>query len=135
MLITVSAPGQYDRKSDPASDSIAAIFYAFHDADIMLEDDEDSQSAITEGILVVQCHQFDPRRLRDISLEVASDELDLINRFVDLVCDMDPDVIAGWEIQMASWGYLTARSQYLGQHLLPPLIPRINIGVGRSRHD
>jgi DNA polymerase zeta len=41
-------------------------------------------------------------------------ELELINRIVDVVLDFDPDVVVGWEIQHASWGYLNARSQSYG---------------------
>lgn len=38
-------------------------------------------------------------------------ELDLINWLIDLVKGWDPDVLGGWELHNASWGYVTARAQ------------------------
>jgi hypothetical protein len=40
---------------------------------------------------------------------------------VRLVRDADPDVLAGWEVQQASWGYLMARAAALGTNLCPLL--------------
>ena len=36
----------------------------------------------------------------------------------------DPDILAGWEVQQASWGYLIERAAHLGLHL-PPALSRI----------
>jgi len=33
---------------------------------------------------------------------------------VDIVFDLDPDIVSGWEVQSSSWGYLTARGQKYG---------------------
>ncbi|KAG6875156.1 hypothetical protein C0992_004959 [Termitomyces sp. T32_za158] len=47
-------------------------------------------------------------------VELADSEIDLINRAVDIVGALDPDIVTGWDIQRGSWGYLNARSQYHG---------------------
>lgn len=52
--------------------------------------------------------------MRDFQLDIVDDELDLLNRVVDIVLELDPDVIVGWEIQNASWGYLKARGNHYG---------------------
>jgi DNA polymerase zeta len=33
---------------------------------------------------------------------------------VDVLLDLDPDVVCGWEIQSSSWGYLGARGHKYG---------------------
>lgn len=46
-------------------------------------------------------------------------ELDLINRIIDVVRELDPDIIVGWDVQTASWGYLNARANTYGIVFLP----------------
>ena len=57
---------------------------------------------------------LDTRALRDIPSQVVATELDLLNAAVDLVLDLDPDVITGWDVQSSSWGYFGARGQQYG---------------------
>lgn len=49
-------------------------------------------------------------RLDEIPCEIVSTELDLINHVIDMVKGWDPDVLAGWEMHNASWGYLSSRA-------------------------
>ena len=42
---------------------------------------------------------------------------------VALVAGVDPDFVVGWEVQMASLGYLLERAQHLG---LPGLLRRLS---------
>ncbi|KAF8429858.1 hypothetical protein L210DRAFT_3652049 [Boletus edulis BED1] len=67
---------------------IVTLFYA-------LGTDDLHSGLLDQGILVVDSPQLNPHRLRDYSLEVLSDELDLINRIID---DVDPDILLGWEV-------------------------------------
>ena len=39
-------------------------------------------------------------------------ELELINETLDVVLSLDPDLITGWEVQNASWGYLASRASH-----------------------
>lgn len=82
------------------------------------------------GIVTIQDTQLDQQRLRDVKLEVVPNEFELINRVMDIVVELDPDILVGWEIQRASWGYLSSRGQQYGgyhslfaQHLVdwPPM--------------
>ena len=57
-------------------------------------------------ILVVQNSQLDLRRLHSYSLLVL-DELRLINRVIDIIGNSDLDIVVGWEVQAASWGYVS----------------------------
>ena len=95
---------------DANQDEIVALFYA-------LGNDNLHSGLLDQGILVVQNSQLDPRRLRGYSLEVLSDELELINRIIDIIVDVDPDILVGWEVQASSWGYLSSRGFHYGKVL------------------
>ncbi|KAI9569796.1 hypothetical protein HD554DRAFT_2087438 [Boletus coccyginus] len=99
-------PSRGDRMPDANQDEIVALFYAVGNDDL-------HSGLLDQGILVVQNPQLDPRRFRGYSLKAVSDELELINRIIDIVVDIDPDILVGWEVQASSWGYLNSRgSQY-----------------------
>lgn len=95
-------------------DEIAAIFWSFQEPN----DGVSLHLSCETGIIVVQSDQLNPFRVRDIIVNVVDTELDLINKVVDIVVDLDPDILSGWEIQAASWGYLDARAKHYGQCLV-----------------
>lgn len=49
-----------------------------------------------------------------LELRVSPDERGLFDALVALVAEADPDFVVGWEVQMASLGYLLERAQHLG---------------------
>ncbi|KAG2154856.1 hypothetical protein DEU56DRAFT_770809 [Suillus clintonianus] len=105
--LEVFAPSQGNKVPDANVDGIVAIFFALGDDDI--------HSVFHErGILAVKNAQLDPRRIRGFPLEIVADELELLNRIVDIVVEFDPDIIVGWDVQSASWGYLNARGNHYG---------------------
>jgi DNA polymerase zeta len=46
-----------------------------------------------------------------MNVDEEDSELDLINRLTDIVRDFDPDVLTGYEVQSASWGYVIERAR------------------------
>ena len=92
---------------------MVAVFYSFQDSDWNTDEGEPCRS----GIVVVENHQLNGRRLRNSSTEYVESELELLNRFIDIVVDFDPDILCGWEVQAASWGYLGARGRVYGMFL------------------
>ena len=112
LLICIVAPSRGNRVPDPTLDEIAAIFYAFQISN-------NSDNVPRAGVIVVDNDFLDPKRLRDTGSEAVESELELINHIVDVVVDLDPDVVVGWEIQNASWGYLNARSLSYGSLITP----------------
>ena len=48
----------------------------------------------------------------------VNSEKELFNRFAQLVKELDPDILVGYEVQLASWGFLRDRAEHLGLHLL-----------------
>lgn len=95
---------------DPDVDQILAVFYTYKDFE---------GGTPQTGIVTIQDTQLDQQRLKDVQLETVPSEFELINRMVDIVVELDPDILVGWEVQRASWGYLNARGQqYGGYHSL-----------------
>ncbi|KAJ7783795.1 hypothetical protein DFH07DRAFT_997017, partial [Mycena maculata] len=84
----------------PEHHEIAAVFYSFQDVD---------SSTLTSGMVIVAAPSVRKPSSRNIQVDVVSTELALLNQIVDIVVDLDPDILVGWEIQAASWGYLNER--------------------------
>lgn len=106
----LSVPNREGRVPDPQVDEIVSGFWSFQAA----SDGRPLKVSCPSGILMVQNKELNQSRLRGISVEYATTELDLINTVVDLVVELDPDIICGWEVQSASWGYLNERGQHYG---------------------
>ncbi|KAF8132969.1 hypothetical protein EV363DRAFT_1397869 [Boletus edulis] len=78
--------------------------------------------------------QLNPHRLHDYSLEVFSDELDLINRIIDIIVNVDPDILVSWEVQATSWGYISFRGSQYGLDVAE-LMARVPTTLARSGTD
>ena len=57
----------------------------------------------------------------DVEVMYVSSELELIEKVVELVRQVDPDFLIGYEIAMASWGYLIERAAKLNVNLTSEL--------------
>ena len=71
-----------------------------------------------------------PDRVRRIlgnswQLDVEDNELDLLNRAVDVVRELDPDILTGFEVHNASWGYLIERARLKYEFNLPDEFSRM----------
>jgi DNA polymerase zeta len=105
----VVAPSRGKFVPDPNADPLAAICFSFQDSDV-----EPNSSDLRKGVIVVRNALWNFQSLRDVPGQVVASELDLLNTVVDVVLDLDPDVVCGWEVQSSSWGYLGARGQKYG---------------------
>lgn len=91
-------------------DELVAIFYAYQES----SDHEGTGDVYQSGVIAVHNNRTDPKRLRDHQIEAVDTELELLNRITDITLEFDPDILAGWEIQNASWGYCNARGKTYG---------------------
>ncbi|KAF8436163.1 polymerase zeta subunit [Terfezia claveryi] len=98
---------------DPAQDEIACIFWC-----IQSNNEQLKSNGIKEGyhvgILVLAEQESVVEKLRRmvrVTVEEEYSELDLITRLVDIVRDLDPDILTGYEIHNASWGYIIERAK------------------------
>lgn len=93
-----------DFKPDPQHDPIKAIFYSIvNDSPLKCN---------FSGIIV---WNFSNDRIIENNFEVVyvDSEKNLIRRFIETIKTSDPDILAGYEIEMQSWGYLIERSYVL----------------------
>lgn len=97
-------------------DEIVAAFYSFQGVEM---------SAVNCGMIIVDAKSTRKPTFRDSKINVVSTELDLLNQIVDVVVELDPDIVVGWEIQAASWGYLNERGRQYG--LLRVVHPRTRL--------
>ncbi|KAH9849760.1 hypothetical protein C2E23DRAFT_870439 [Lenzites betulinus] len=111
LAVEIFAPSKANRVPDPDENEIAAVFYALHSSD---HTDGVDTFTCDSGIIAVESDQLNARRLRNIKAEFVENELDLLNRLIDIILELDPDIVSGWEVQAASWGYLSARGRTYG---------------------
>ena len=96
---------QGDKVPNPETDEVVAIFYAFHVAGVEVS---------RFGVLAQNKPHVSHKRLRQFDTDVFDSELDLLNGLIDLVIELDPDILTGWEVQINSWGFLEARGSTYG---------------------
>ena len=98
---------------NPEHDDICCVFWCLQSDDEELE--VNGVNAGTHvGILALSEDGGLAQRIAQqypIEVEEESNELDLINRLVDIVRLYDPDILTGYEVHGGSWGYLIERSR------------------------
>jgi DNA polymerase zeta len=107
---------------DPAEDEIQCIFYSV----------QGEENATTDrprlGILCLSPDDGIVERIAKqapVDVEHEEDELDLINRIVDIIRQFDPDILAGYEVHNSSWGYLIERARIKYEYNLCDEISRM----------
>jgi DNA polymerase zeta len=107
---------------DPAEDEVQCIFYSV----------QGEENATTDrprlGILCLSSDDGIVERIAKqaaVDVDYEEDELDLINRIVDIVRQFDPDILAGYEVHNSSWGYLIERARMKYEYNLCDEISRM----------
>ncbi|KAJ7225506.1 hypothetical protein GGX14DRAFT_639250 [Mycena pura] len=122
MSLEVFAPSA--KNPVPERDEIVAAFYSFRDVD----------SAVSSKMVIVNVPSICNPSFRKSEVELVPNELALLNHIVDAVLELDPDIIIGWEIQTASWGYLNERGQRTEMDIIE-LISRAHEPNNRPKGD
>jgi DNA polymerase zeta len=98
---------------NPEEDEITCMFWC-----IQSEDEDVNVNSHLPGVHVGMVYHGEGEtpeakisKALTIDLEHEPTELDLINRLVDLVRYHDPDIITGYEVHNASWGYVIERAR------------------------
>ncbi|KAF1941544.1 hypothetical protein EJ02DRAFT_377518, partial [Clathrospora elynae] len=107
---------------DPAEDEIQCIFWSIQGEENATTDRPRS------GILCLSDEDGIAERIAkqaSVEVEYEEDELDLINRVVDIVRQFDPDIITGYEVHNGSWGYLIERARMKYEYNLCDEISRM----------
>lgn len=112
MELHIETRGDY--KPNPELDSIKAIFYK------VLNDVPNADFATKTGIISVK-KNVDYCNCDKFEVKYVEDELEMINEFLNMVQEWDPDIFIGYEIEMLSWGYLIERGYILNLNLIKKL--------------
>ena len=81
------------------------MFYAFQKSET---------ECARKGAIIVSSEYLNNSRIRCIPFEEVSSELEALNLLVDIVVELDPDIVTGWEVQRGSWGYVNSRAALYG---------------------
>lgn len=116
-------------KPDPSKDEVCFIVWKLDDNTYPLDMD-----IATEGILIVHSDTNDTlreRRLNDAAgstlLSFYESEFDMLDALTDLILFFDPDILSGYEVNLASWGYIMQRSQKIHHFNLAEEISRVSL--------
>ncbi|TIB42126.1 hypothetical protein E3P86_00505 [Wallemia ichthyophaga] len=99
MVVEVFARSNNTKVSNPEYNPVEAVFFSYHD---MNED-------VERGMIVVEGET--KYKLDGYDMEIAINEADLIFTLIDKVQHFDPDILAGWDTELGSWGYLVERTR------------------------
>ena len=94
---------------NPTRDAVSMIAFALHDQSIELRRRQDYQ--VMSGVLYVGPRDCQKRSPLDVMYE---SEAELFFGFVELMTRFDPDIVAGFEMEKQSLGYLLDRAHALG---------------------
>ncbi|KAF7320333.1 DNA polymerase [Mycena kentingensis (nom. inval.)] len=108
LSLEIFAPSNY--APDPENDEMVAAFLAYRD----------EKNTLTSRMIFVDKGGHVPE-LGQYKTEGVSNELDLTNAVIDVVLELDPDIIVGWEVQRGSWGYVDERARQFDLDLVSVL--------------
>ncbi|OQD83288.1 hypothetical protein PENANT_c017G06835 [Penicillium antarcticum] len=99
--------------ANPEEDEITCMFWC-----IQSDDDDLEVNSHLLGVHVGMVYHGEGERpegkiskVLTIDAEHEPTELDLINRLIDIVRYHDPDILTGYEVHNASWGYVIERAR------------------------
>lgn len=125
LVVEVHVQTREDFRPDPKLDPIKAIFY-------MVTFDSPNKNHETGLIVVNDSPLLLGEVPRGAVVHRAPTEVDSILKLVELMKVWDPDILAGYEIEMHSWGYLVQRGFMLELNLIS-LLGRVQVDNSDSR--
>ncbi|RMZ16634.1 hypothetical protein D0862_01149 [Hortaea werneckii] len=126
MALEVHANSRNDLAPDPERDEVCIVFWCL--ADEQLEGDESQKTGVV--VLNKDDNEAQITRIRkilgnNVEVDTEDNELDLLNRIVDIVRSWDPDILTGYEVHNSSWGYLIERARLVYEFNLPDEFSRM----------
>ncbi|XP_010553733.1 PREDICTED: DNA polymerase zeta catalytic subunit isoform X2 [Tarenaya hassleriana] len=112
LSIEIHAESRGDLRPDPRFDAVNIIVLAVQN---------DNDSAAEVFVLLFSQSSVCQRNIDGLSgcnVSVFLEERQLFNRFIEILCKGDPDILMGWDIQGGSLGFLAERAARLGIRLL-----------------
>lgn len=127
MHMEVHASTDSENVPDPKKDPVSMVTFHFDNANRMHLDGE-----AVSAILISTAEMADPahaaKQLGTIGnqlkcqIHIFSSEQELVRFLIQQVHQYDPDILSGYEVNLASWGYVIERFQHqYGERLMPEL--------------
>lgn len=110
ILLIVSGLCRENFVCDPKVDAVVAIACSYVNSYSV------GAPKCVRQVLALRCPQLAELRFQDVNIDLYSDEVDLLNAFIDRVNDLDPDILVGWDTERSSWGYIAARGAWHGKN-------------------
>jgi DNA polymerase zeta len=127
MSLEVHVNSRADLAPDPEHDEISCIVWSLKvdDTDLVGNAGHDDKYV---GIIVLSTEGDLVERMRKsvgVDVEEEDNELDVLNRLVDIVREYDPDILTGYEVHNTSWGYLIERARLQYEYNLCEELSRV----------
>ncbi|CAK3784800.1 DNA polymerase zeta catalytic subunit [Lecanosticta acicola] len=124
MSLEVHVNSRGELAPDPERDEINMVFWCVFD--------EQMDDSTKFGVAMLNKDDDDGfvdrvRRMvrNDVQIDSEDNELDLLNKMVDIVRTYDPDILTGYEVHNGSWGYLIERARLQYEYNLPDEFSRM----------
>ncbi|XP_037888398.1 DNA polymerase zeta catalytic subunit isoform X1 [Glossina fuscipes] len=127
---------------NPEIDAIRCLFYAIENS--IPSNQQDASNKLPGkacGCIMVkdECDLLERQSFRhgldtDIEVTLADNEIEALEALLRLCNRWDPDIYAGYEIEMSSWGFVIERAKYLCVNIAP-LLSRVPTQKGRDFID
>lgn len=137
MSLEVLATADKDLNPDPAKNAIRAVFYAIMNdvppespikpislGMIVIDTDENELAGCNDSVLFSLRRKLLARsgfNRSSVQTIYASNEIDMLTKFVSIVRKHDPDILVGYEIELSSWAYLLQRAEFLNISIAPAI--------------
>ncbi|KAG5883182.1 hypothetical protein JTB14_018199 [Gonioctena quinquepunctata] len=139
LVLEVHVRTRGDFKPDPSHDSIRAVFYSIlHDIP-----EPNLKGNKCNGVIAINELPPSPGVTKvpilnglgfDCDVTYVDSEENLFDGFLKIIAYWDPDIFAGYEIELLSWGYLIERASILGINM-KPLLGRTKINSLRWKDE
>ncbi|KAI9332155.1 hypothetical protein DFJ73DRAFT_856131 [Zopfochytrium polystomum] len=115
---------------DPLHDAVNTIFYCIQSD----EEERFPRNGQKEGyhvgiITILDCFPVKTTGISGFVVDTVESELALFTRLVEIIREVDPDILVGYEIHSASWGYLIDRAHSALNMDLASCISRVLFGA------
>lgn len=112
---------------NPEEDEVQCIFWCCKGDDVTYASQDDGDGTVS-GLIVLGSGDTAKRMRKACKTEVIEEgsELDLLVRLVDVVKELDPDVLTGYEVHGGSWGFLMERARLKYDYNLCDELSRVN---------
>lgn len=109
MSLELHVNSRGDLSPDPETDEVNMIVWCIIDEQMKQEEAVSGIMLLdAEGEITTQVQKIVGN---NVQVQAEDNELDLINKMVDIVRAYDPDVLTGFEVHNSSWGYLIERAR------------------------